>query len=484
MSKLVSSRAFRLLVCLLVVCCILVNASPIRAKATAVAPAAAASVVGLSPLAAVAGILVCLGVLAVGSGAFDELVRDVVDALPSKHFLTHNNETMIEGLKYEDTLYVSQDLIADVNDTLYESNTLPSASPVFNVSYSLSEEYTNLSGLGFQRLFNNQKLDWRAHDFNYCYLNSDDATDGTVLTIIFSDSPASVTLRDGIYRVSISGRYASFTSSPGTSTIARYGYNADPEVGSIRSLAGSFCLADVYSVSSSGAYDILVAEAAPDLDDDEEYQAWKARRLFRVIEGGGGDEDPDEDPDDGLRVLLPYYPVPAAENAENLPSSQDQAWVGNRQEDPEDDPVTDLEQSVEVSTTPEVSPSPEPNPDPEPVPEPEPEPDPDPEPAPEPAPDPQPSQALAGTSLEPFVLPSLRNFFPFCIPFDLYDMLAAFVAEPEAPVFTFATGFLGNVFTVDIDLSPWNSIARTVRAIQLCICIVGLAFATRKFIKW
>lgn len=78
----------------------------------------------------------------------------------------------------------------------------------------------------------------------------------------------------------------------------------------------------------------------------------------------------------------------------------------------------------------------------------------------------------------------LTSFFPFCIPFDLYDMLAAFVSEPEAPVFTFATGFLGNVYTVDIDLSPWNSVAKTVRAIQLCICIVGLAFATRKFIKW
>lgn len=78
----------------------------------------------------------------------------------------------------------------------------------------------------------------------------------------------------------------------------------------------------------------------------------------------------------------------------------------------------------------------------------------------------------------------LTSFFPFCIPFDLYDMLAAFVAEPEAPVFTFATGFLGNYYEIDIDLSPWDSVAKTLRTIQLCICIVGLAFATRKFIKW
>lgn len=78
----------------------------------------------------------------------------------------------------------------------------------------------------------------------------------------------------------------------------------------------------------------------------------------------------------------------------------------------------------------------------------------------------------------------LTSFFPFCIPFDLYKMLAAFVAEPEAPVFTFATGFLGNYYEIDIDLSPWDSVAKTLRTIQLCICIVGLAYATRKFIKW
>lgn len=82
---------------------------------------------------------------------------------------------------------------------------------------------------------------------------------------------------------------------------------------------------------------------------------------------------------------------------------------------------------------------------------------------------------LKFSSVDSYTL-NLTAFFPFCIPYDLYDMLAAFAAEPEAPVFTFATGFLGNVYTVDIDLSPWNSVAKTVRAIQLCICIVGLAF--------
>lgn len=116
--------------------------------------------------------------------------------------------------------------------------------------------------------------------------------------------------------------------------------------------------------------------------------------------------------------------------------------------------------------------------------EPSPEPSPDPDPAPNPDPSPDPDPAISASDVAPFKMPVLRKFFPFCIPFDLYDMLAAFVAEPEAPVFTFATGYLGKVFTVEIDLSPWDGGAKTVRAIQLCICIVGLAFATRKLIKW
>lgn len=82
------------------------------------------------------------------------------------------------------------------------------------------------------------------------------------------------------------------------------------------------------------------------------------------------------------------------------------------------------------------------------------------------------------------MLPGLKDFFPFCIPFDLYDMMQALCAEPEAPKFTFATSFLGQVYTVDIDLSAWNNVAVTIRYMVVAIYIVALAVATRKFIKW
>lgn len=81
-------------------------------------------------------------------------------------------------------------------------------------------------------------------------------------------------------------------------------------------------------------------------------------------------------------------------------------------------------------------------------------------------------------------LPSLKNFFPFCIPFDLYAMMQALCADPVAPCFTFATSFLGHLYTVDIDLSPWEDVAVLVRYMITAIHIVALTVATRKFIKW
>lgn len=82
------------------------------------------------------------------------------------------------------------------------------------------------------------------------------------------------------------------------------------------------------------------------------------------------------------------------------------------------------------------------------------------------------------------MLPGLKDFFPFCIPFDLKAMMDALCAEPEAPKFTFATSFLGQVYTVDIDLSAWNNVAATIRYMIVAIYVVALAVATRKFIKW
>lgn len=91
---------------------------------------------------------------------------------------------------------------------------------------------------------------------------------------------------------------------------------------------------------------------------------------------------------------------------------------------------------------------------------------------------------LTPDQLQPFVV-DLRDFFPFCIPFDLYDFFQLLDADPVAPVFHWEIQDLAaNVYSIDIDLSAWDSTALFFRRLQLLVFTVGLAMASRKFIKW
>lgn len=91
---------------------------------------------------------------------------------------------------------------------------------------------------------------------------------------------------------------------------------------------------------------------------------------------------------------------------------------------------------------------------------------------------------LTPDQLTPFVV-DLRDFFPFCIPFDLFEFFQLLDADPVAPVFHWEIQDLaGNVYSIDIDLSAWDSTALFFRRLQLLVFTVGLAMASRKFIKW
>ena len=80
----------------------------------------------------------------------------------------------------------------------------------------------------------------------------------------------------------------------------------------------------------------------------------------------------------------------------------------------------------------------------------------------------------------------LTEFFPFCIPFDIYEFLTLLAAEPEAPVFHWEIPVpqLGQTFEIDIDLSEWDSVALLFRRLELLAFILGLAYVTReKYIR-
>lgn len=80
----------------------------------------------------------------------------------------------------------------------------------------------------------------------------------------------------------------------------------------------------------------------------------------------------------------------------------------------------------------------------------------------------------------------LTSFFPFCVPWDIYNFFALFLAEPEAPCLEFDIDFpyMNEPWHIVIDLSAWDTVATVLRTLELVLFIVGLAMVTReKFLR-
>lgn len=76
----------------------------------------------------------------------------------------------------------------------------------------------------------------------------------------------------------------------------------------------------------------------------------------------------------------------------------------------------------------------------------------------------------------------LRSVFPFCIPFDLYNLILIFDTgeNRRAPHINFT--FPGTNWNIDVDLAPFDTASGILRLLELIVFIVGLAVATRKLI--
>lgn len=122
-------------------------------------------------------------------------------------------------------------------------------------------------------------------------------------------------------------------------------------------------------------------------------------------------------------------------------------------------------------STPQITPDPVPQPEVDPT-----------NPIPQPTPDPAPVPDNISDLTVPY---SLRDVFPFCIPFDIYDFFSALVANREAPHFQWELNVPNVVdYTFDIDLSDFETVAVILRTMELLAFCVGLALATRNLIKW
>lgn len=80
----------------------------------------------------------------------------------------------------------------------------------------------------------------------------------------------------------------------------------------------------------------------------------------------------------------------------------------------------------------------------------------------------------------------LTGYFPFCIPFDIGNLLGAFVAEPEAPVipFIFPVGYEDGQIIMEtyyMDLSVFDTVAYWCRKGELALFVIGLGVVTRQW---
>ena len=91
--------------------------------------------------------------------------------------------------------------------------------------------------------------------------------------------------------------------------------------------------------------------------------------------------------------------------------------------------------------------------------------------------------AVPDASLSDYKLAGLEKVFPFCIPFDLIAFLGCLSAAPEAPAFDWVfplPGKDGKEYTLHVDLSPWEPVAKIARTMETLAFCIGLVMITRE----
>lgn len=79
-----------------------------------------------------------------------------------------------------------------------------------------------------------------------------------------------------------------------------------------------------------------------------------------------------------------------------------------------------------------------------------------------------------------------RLVFPFCIPFDMVDLIRTLEAEPKAPYFEVPLNIelIDFLYVFKLDLEPFSDVAKIFRLGETILFITGLMIVTGKVIKW
>ena len=93
---------------------------------------------------------------------------------------------------------------------------------------------------------------------------------------------------------------------------------------------------------------------------------------------------------------------------------------------------------------------------------------------------------MSDTSSKLLKYGDIRKIFPFCIPFDIVDMIRGLRAEKAPPVFHFDYYFKGidYTFTVDVDLSDYDKYIKLFRGGMVIFFVLALMWLTVKVSKF
>ena len=504
-------KIFRCMICLLLVCVLLVNVSPIRAEASA--GALLGPIVGVTSVNVPAGLAIGAAVILLGvmAGTNDDFYNMVESAI--SYGTSWAKDGAVELLRVVDeygkiAYYAAADMLCDLQDFLWNEKYIFLSSG-YKTSISLSSSPWGACTLTCRVPFNvafftkNAQVGYVAYSTEKFTINGTRA-DGT--TFFFSSGSSAY-----------NGYYLSAAWPAGTHEwenwdlyyLGNYtGYSSNAtEIA--KTFVSKFETALPSYVGTNldlvlGDIPMSYIDGSSALDWSEEYAS---KRIY--VTGGSNDPDP-PDENNGkwfwpialpLTGALLYSMSQADEWSGETPQEFDQ-YIQNTEFEILDRPEFDGYQAIEIApvTNPGTNPDPgtdpdptapgEPNPDPEPEPDPEPDPEPSPDPGTDPDVDPDVNPDAGGNGSQKPESPGvsdytldLRDFFPFCIPFDIYDLVQVLDADPEAPHFVFDVDFpyMEEPWHIDIDFSTWDPVALVLRRLELLLFIVGLAMATRNY---
>ncbi len=284
---------------------------------------------------------------------------------------------------------------------------------------------------------------------------------------IFASVDPLVRLNDGYYTTTVGdvGRPRGIMFSAGS-------YEASYLIYPMKSYSfivknGVIVSPDVVSVQvSAGACPAEVPEVVPWRKEVTVPDEW------RVIPGGGSDDDPDKKPD-ALPVVIPIKPSPGKDPdstedpSTETPEDPDKKDDPDKKKDPVVNPIInpDTGNVVDPNTGWDIDPS---------------------------------TGMLINPNTGELVNPDTSNtvsnaskfgditkLFPFCIPFDLVKLIKGMSAEKAPPVFHFEHKFKGinYTFVVDVDLSDYDKYIKVFRFGLQVIFVITLMFLTVKFSK-